>query len=89
MSALLRKNMLIVACCHYSLKEYARKVSSYKAKNKDVEHFFTGLVYVSYKKLSIQVLCAFFNPKVPLWFVFSWSMEMPSCSFGADVLNTS
>ena len=45
--ALLRKkNMPIIVPCPYSLKEYARKVSSLKGKGKDVEHLCMYLLVI-------------------------------------------
>ena len=43
---LLRRHLLIVACCLYSLKKHAKNISSFKGKDKDVKHLFVHVLAI-------------------------------------------
>ena len=43
---LLRRHLLIVACCLYSLKKHAKNISSFKGKDKDVKHLFVRVLVI-------------------------------------------
>ena len=58
---LLRRHLLIVACFLYSLKKYAKKVSSFKGKDKDVKHLFAHVLAICMSSPSEEYLLRSFT----------------------------